>query len=61
MQVELGKLEENKEAVKDNSKQMRETIKNMKRSLLQEYMLFKRCGHLGYRKPDTKRKTKRIQ
>jgi len=40
---------------------MRETIKKIKRSLLQEYMLFKRCGHLGYRKPDTKRKTKRLK
>ncbi len=61
MQVELGKLEENKEAVKDNSKQMRETIKKIKRSLLQEYMLFKRCGHLGYHKPETRRKTKRLK
>lgn len=61
MQVELDKLQKNKEAVKDNSKQMRETIKNMKRSLLQEYMLFKRCGHLGYRKPETKRKMKRLE
>ena len=40
---------------------MRETIKKIKRSLLQEYMLFKRCGHLGYRKSETRRKTKRLR
>ena len=59
---ELTKLNNNKEKTKDYSKKIKEEVKLMKKSLLQDYILFKKCQHIIYksrgikdRTPDTRK------
>ncbi len=59
---ELTKLNNNKEKTKDYSKKIKEEVKLMKKSLLQDYILFKKCEHIIYksrgikdRTPDTRK------
>ena len=61
MLIELDVLQKNRHEIKEQSKDMREAIRNIKRSLLQEYMLFKRCAFLGYRKSNSTQKILRLK
>lgn len=61
MLIELDVLQKNRQEIKEQSKDMREAIRNIKRSLLQEYMLFKRCAFLGYRKSNSTQKILRLK
>jgi len=55
LQEEFEKLNEEKEFGKNSSKEMKDKLKLLKNSLIQEYILYKKCTHLKYIKlKDTK-------
>jgi DnaJ-domain-containing protein 1 len=45
---EVVRLENTRDDAKKIGKEIQERVRTIKRSLLQEYILFKKCGHLGY-------------
>ena len=49
MQEQLGELEESKNDVKLANKEDKEKLRKLKASLLQEYMLFKKCMIIDYK------------
>ena len=48
LQDELKELKEEKEFGKNQSTDMKEKIRTLKKSLIQEYMLYQKCAHLKY-------------
>jgi hypothetical protein len=52
LQIEIENLKNEKEVGKLNVDELKEELRSIKRSILQEYMLFKRCRHIEY-KPKT--------
>ena len=48
LQEELEELNEEKDFGKNTSKEMKEKLKLLKSSLIQEYILYKKCAHLKY-------------
>jgi len=55
LQEEIEELNEEKEFGKNTSKEMKDKLKLLKNSLIQEYILYKKCAHLKYIKlKDTK-------
>lgn len=59
LEEQLKELNEDKEFVKGTSKMMKEKLKEVKNSLIQEYMMYKKCAHLKYVKiVETEKKDK---
>ena len=48
LQEELKELKEEKEFGKNNSKDMKEKLRQLKKSLIQEYLMYQKCSHLKY-------------
>ena len=48
LQEELKELKEEKEFGKNQSTTMKEQIRELKKSLIQEYMMYQKCSHLKY-------------
>ena len=43
-------MNDNKVKQKEKNKKLKEKIKFIKQSILQEYMMFEKCAHLKYKK-----------
>ena len=48
LQDELYELNESKDDIKTDNKEMKEKLKLIKKSLIQEYMMYQKCAHLKY-------------
>ena len=52
MEEELDNLSNKKDLNKELNKNLKQKLKTIRSSLIQEYMLYKKCLHLNYKKPN---------